>query len=198
MYNFYAKRYGTYTSKVNPPLPLGNQYYMIYSRYSNEDEQVGAMDRISKNPRLGEKDVYIDVGIYEYQYVQLDIKGQEIDTMWVSTTEKAARHDGMAWETPTTDLQTAIDVLMSSHNNHDKYICFLGDAEQTFSPTNILDNRRTFLITSNSLSPMMPDSALADFDYGVRSLNFLGGYSPEVARLSRAEPLSSALIISQS
>ena len=194
MYNFYAKRYGTYTSKVNPPLPLGNQYYMIYSRYSNEDEQVGAMDRISKNPRLGEKDVYIDVGIYEYQYVQLDIKGQEIDTMWVSTTEKAARHDGMAWETPTTDLQTAIDVLMSSHNNHDKYICFLGDAEQTFSPTNILDNRRTFLITSNSLSPMMPDSALADFDYGVRSLNFLGGYSPEVKDAPR-DPVANRTLI---
>ncbi|MBQ6985332.1 MAG: hypothetical protein IJQ20_10475 [Paludibacteraceae bacterium] len=194
MYNFYAKRYGTYTSKVNPPLPVGNQYYMIYSRYSNEDEQVGAMDRISKNPRLGEKDVYIDVGIYEYQYVQLDIKGQEIDTMWVATVDKAARHDGLTWETPTTDLQTAIDVLMSSHNNHDKYICFLGDAEQTFSPTNILDNRRTFLITSNSLSPMMPDSALADFDYGVRSLNFLGGYSFEVKDAPR-DPVANRTLI---
>ena len=194
IYNFYAKRYGTYTSKVNPPLPIGDQYYMIYSRYTSDDEQVGAMDRISKNPRLGEKDVYIDVGIYEYQYVQLDIKGQEIDTMWVATVDKAARHDGLTWETPTTDLQTAIDVLMSSHNNHDKYICFLGDAEQTFSPTNILDNRRTFLITSNSLSPMMPDSALADFDYGVRSLNFLGGYSFEVKDAPR-DPVANRTLI---
>ena len=194
MYNFYAKRFGTFTSKVNPPLPVGNQYYMIYSRYTSEDEQVGAMDRISKNPRLGEKDVYIDVGIYEYQYVQLDIKGQEIDTMWVATVDKAARHDGLTWETPTTDLQTAIDVLMSSHNNHDKYICFLGDAEQTFSPTNILDNRRTFLITSNSLSPMMPDSALADFDYGVRSLTFLGGYSFEVKDAPR-DPVANRTLI---
>ena len=194
IYNFYAKRYGTYTSKTNPPLPLGNQYYMVYSRYTDEDEQVGAMDRISKNPRLGEKDVYIDVGVYEYQYVQLDIKGQEIDTMWVSTTEKAARHDGMAWETPTTDLQTAIDVLMSSHNNHDKYICFLGDAEQTFSPSNILNNRRTFLITSNSLTPMMPDSAMSDFDYGVKSLTFLGGYSPEIKDAKR-DPIANPTII---
>ena len=194
IYNFYAKRYGTYTSPTNPPLPIADQYYMIYSRNTDEEDVVGSMDRISKNPRLGEKDVYIDVGIYEYQYVQLDIKGQEIDTMWVSTIDKSARHDGLTWETPTTDLQSAIDILMSSHNNHDKYICFLGDADQTFSPNKILDNRRTFLITSNSLAPMMPDSAMADFDYGVKSLTFLGGYSFDVKGAPR-DPVANRTLI---
>ena len=179
MYNFLAKRYGTFMSASNAPLPLGDQYYMSYTRSTSDAEMGGNMERISRNPKTGVNDVYIDLGIYEYQYVQLDIRGQEIDTMWVATKVKdPVKHDGLTWETPTTDLQTAIDILMSSHNNHDKYICFLGDPEGgTFSPANILDNRRAFVISSNSLSPLLPDSAEASTDYGVRSLTFLGGYS---------------------
>lgn len=182
IYNWYSKRYGAYMSDVCAPLPIKDQYYMAYSRTTSDDEVAGNMDRISKHPKTGETDVYIDIGIYEYQYVQLDIKGQEIDTMWVATkTKDPIRHDGLTWETPTTDLQTAIDVLMSSHNNHDKYICFLGDDEGgTFSPSNVIDNRRSFIISSNTLEPLLPDSAEADHDYGVNSLTFLGGYSFDV------------------
>ncbi len=182
IYNWYSKRYGAYMSNVNAPLPIKDQYYMAYSRTTSDDEVSGNMDRISKHPKTGETDVYIDIGIYEYQYVQLDIKGQEIDTMWVATkTKDPIRHDGLTWETPTTDLQTAIDRLMSSHNNHDKYICFLGDDEGgTFSPSNVIDNRRAFIISSNTLEPLLPDSAEADYDYGVNSLTFLGGYSFDV------------------
>ena len=182
IYNWYSKRYGAYMSDVCAPLPIKDQYYMAYSRTISDDEVSGNMDRISKHPKTGETDVYIDIGIYEYQYVQLDIKGQEIDTMWVATKVKdPIRHDGLTWETPTTDLQTAIDILMSSHNNHDKYVCFLGDDEGgTFSPSNVIDNRRAFIITSNTLEPLLPDSAEADHDYGVNSLTFLGGYSYDV------------------
>ena len=182
IYNWYSKRYGTYMSNINAPLPIKDQYYMAYSRTTSDDEVSGHMDRISKHPKTGETDVYIDIGIYEYQYVQLDIKGQEIDTVWVATkTKDPIRHDGLTWETPTTDLQTAIDILMSSHNNHDKYICLMGDDEGgTFSPSNVIDNRRSFIITSNTLEPLLPDSAEADYDYGVNSLTFLGGYSFDV------------------
>ncbi len=182
IYNWYSKRYGAYMSDVNAPLPIKDQYYMAYSRTTNDEKVSGNMDRISKHPKTGETDVYIDVGIYEYQYVQLDIKGQEIDTMWVATKAKdPIRHDGLTWETPTTDLQAAIDILMSSHNSHDKYVCFLGDDEGgTFSPSNVIDNRRAFIITSNTLEPLLPDSAEADHDYGVNSLTFLGGYSYDV------------------
>ncbi len=182
IYNWYSKRYGAYMSDVSDPLPIKDQYYMAYSRTISDDEVSGNMDRISKHPKTGETDVYIDIGIYEYQYVSLDIKGQEIDTMWVATkTKDPIRHDGLTWETPTTDLQSAIDILMSSHNNHDKYICFMGDDEGgTFSPSNVIDNRRAFIITSNTLEPLLPDSAEADYDYGVNSLTFLGGYSFDV------------------
>ncbi len=196
IYNWYSKRYGAYMSNVNAPLPIKDQYYMAYSRTTNDEEVSGNMDRISKHPKIGQTDTYIDVGIYEYQYVQLDIKGQEIDTMWVATQAKdPIRHDGLTWETPTTDLQAAIDILMSSHNNHDKYVCFLGDDEGgTFSPSNVLDNRRTFVITSNTLQPLLPDSAEADHDYGVNSLTFLGGYSFDVKDAPR-DPQAHPVVI---
>ena len=195
IYNFYSKYYGVYMSESSAPLPIKDQYYMAYTRTTSDDEMSGNMERISRNPRLGENDVYIDVGIYEYQYVQLDIKGRDIDTMWVATKAKdPLRQDGLTWETPITDVQTAIDRLMSSHNNHDKYVCFMGDAEGTFSPSNVIDNRRAFIITSNTLEPLMPDSALADYDYGVNSLTFLGGYSYDVKDAPR-DPQANPVVI---
>lgn len=194
IYNFYSKRFGTFMSPVNAPLPLGDQQYMTYTLTTSNSETAGVMERISRNPRMGEKDVYIDVGVYEYQYVTLDIEGQEIDTMWVSTKEKGSKHDGLTWETPTTDLQMAIDMLMSSHNNHDKYICFLGDKEGSISPSSVLDNRLAFVITSKSQQPLLPDSAMADYDYGVKSLNFLGGYSYDVKDAPR-DPVSNPVVI---
>ena len=176
LYNFLAKNASRVTL-TTPRIPVGTQDYMEYTSGATDAETTGEMYRISMRPRIGDTAVYIDLGIYEYQYVQLDIKGNEIDTMWVATKTRGLKHDGLSWESPTTDLQAAIDMLMSSHNNHDKYICLLGDDEQSFSPANVIDNRRAFIITSNTLSPLMPDSAEADHDYGVKSLNFLGGYS---------------------
>ena len=195
IYNWYAKRFGDYMSQTNPPLPLGEQQYMVYTRNNSDSLTSGAMNRISKNPRMGVTDVFIDIGVYEYQYVQLDMDGQEIDTMWVATKGKGPVQDGLTWESPTTDLQYAIDMLMSSRNNHDKYVCFLGDEEGYFTPNNVLDNRRTFLITSNSLEPLLPDSAEADTDYGVKSLTFLGGYSYDVKNAVR-DPVSNPAVIS--
>ena len=194
LYNYYSNTYGAFLSKVSPPLPIANQYYMIYSRNMSDEDVIGDMHRISLNPRMRFNDVYIDMGVYEYQYVQLDIKGTEIDTVWVSTIAKGQNQDGMTWETPITDLQGAIDILMASHNNHDKYVCFLGDEEGSFIPYNVIDNRRAFIITSNTLDPLLPDSALADYNYGVRSLNFLGGYSFDVKDAKR-DPLAHPTVI---
>ncbi|MBQ4507906.1 MAG: hypothetical protein II970_03315 [Paludibacteraceae bacterium] len=176
LYNYLAKR-SSLEELTTPRIPIGNQPYMEYTRSTDDSEEVGNMLRISTNPRLYATDVYIDQGVYEYQYVQLDIKGNEVDTMWVATKAKGRNQTGLTWETPTTDLQGAIDMLMSSHNNHDKYVCFLGDDEQHFAPASVFDNRRAFVITSNSLAPLLPDSAMTDYDYSVKSLTFLGGYS---------------------
>ncbi len=195
MYNYLAQRtLRQFGDTAAPHIPVGDDYYMVYTRSTSDNETTGHMNRISTNPRLNIKDVYIDMGIYEYQYVNLDIKGNEIDTVWVATTEKGIKHDGLSWETPTTDLQGAIDLLMSSHNNHDKYVCFLGDPDQSIAPTEVLDNRRAFVLTSNTLAPLLPDSAMADYDYGVNSITFLGGYDYDVKDAPR-DPLAHPTVI---
>lgn len=181
IYNFLAARtVAHFGDTITPYIPIGSDQYMTYSRTSGEETVSGEMYRISPNPKLRVEDVYIDMGVYEYQYVQLDLNGNEVDTVWVATTQKGLKHDGLTWETPTTDLQAAIDLLMSSHNNHDKYVCFLGDSVQSFAPTNVIDNRRAFVLTSNAIAPLLPDSAYADTDYAVKSISFLGGYSYDV------------------
>ena len=181
MFNFLAARtVARFGDTITPFIPIGYDQYMTYSRTSGEETVSGEMYRISPNPKLRVEDVYIDMGVYEYQYVQLDLNGNEVDTVWVATTQKGLKHDGLTWETPTTDLQAAIDLLMSSHNNHDKYVCFLGDPDQSFAPTNVIDNRRAFVLTSNAIAPLLPDSAYADTDYAVKSISFLGGYSYDV------------------
>ena len=181
MYNFLAARtMAQFGDNATPYIPIGTDQYMTYTRNSGEESISGQMYRISPNPRLRVEDAYIDMGVYEYQYVQLDLKGNEVDTIWVATTQKGLKHDGLTWETPTTDLQSAIDILMSSHNNHDKYICFLGSEDQSIAPTDVIDNRRAFVLSSSSIAPLLPDNAMADTDYAVKSISFLGGYSYDV------------------
>ena len=109
LYNFLAERtLKQFNDSTSPHLPIGSDSYMYYTRETSESESIGDMLRISTNPRLNISDVYIDLGVYEYQYVQLDLKGNEVDTMWVATKEKGKKHDGLTFETPTTDLQAAI------------------------------------------------------------------------------------------
>lgn len=195
LYNYLAKR-SEKQSLTSPRVPIGTQPYMEFTRSASESTEIGDMLRISLNPKMKIEDVYIDMGVYEYQYIQLDIEGNDIDTVWVATRAKDPRkQSGLRWETPTTDLQGAIDLLMSSHNNHDKYVCFLGDEEGgSIVPNNVIDNRRAFVITSNSISPLMPDSAEADTRYAVKSLNFLGGYSYDVKDAPR-DPMAHPTLI---
>ena len=57
MYNYFATRYGQFRTENNQPSPLGEQFYMTYTRRSNEGETGGIMHRISKNPRPQTEDV---------------------------------------------------------------------------------------------------------------------------------------------
>ena len=192
LYNYLSYRASLlHYDYATPPLPCGDDIYMSHT----DDPELGSsaldMLRISLNPRMNVEDVYIDMGIYEYQYIQLDLKGNEIDTVWVATMSKhPTKQDGLSWEYPTTDLQAAIDLVMSSCNNHDKYVCLMGDELGAYAPYITLDNRLAFVITSNTLTPLLPDSASADTDYGVNSLTFLGGYSFDIkgARDPQANP----------
>ena len=179
LYNYLSYRASRlHNDYSTPPLPCGEDVYMTHTSAPELGSFAADMLRISKNPRMNIEDAYIDMGVYEYQYIQLNLDGNEVDTVWVATVEKdPMHHDGLSWETPTTDLQAAIDLVMSSYNNRDKYICLMGDASNALTPSLTIDNRLAFVVTSNSLSPLLPDTAVADEDYKVKSLTFLGGYS---------------------
>ena len=137
------------------------------------------MRRISSYPKQGIDSVFIDIGVYEYQYVQLQLPGNEVDTLWVTTSPRTGVvADGTSWEKATDRLQDAIDYIMLSHNNHDKYICLLGG---TYTPQNLFDNCYTFRVATPTDLHMiyLPDNAQNDKDYCVPSLTFLGGWSTE-------------------
>lgn len=177
MYNYYSEVQGKQFRETL--LPVGNQHYMSYTREGDTESK--QMYRISGNPKLGVEKAYIDIGVYEYQYVQIDLKGNEIDTVWVAP-KKEIGGDGTSWDKPIDDIQYAIDLLLRSANNHDKYVCLINDPDSLeFSPQLMLDNRLAYVVKvpSDGSTILLPDHAINDHDYGVRSLTFLGGWSSE-------------------
>lgn len=175
LYNYYADalnyRFGTLL------MPTGTEHFMHYTREG--DSGTNEMLRISAYPKQGIDSVFIDMGIYEYQYVQLRLPGSEIDTLWVTTTPRAdVVADGTSWERATDRLQDAIDYIMLSHNNHDKYICLLGG---TYTPQTLFENCYTFRVAVPTSQDMLylPADAQNDVDYSIPSITFLGGWSTE-------------------
>ena len=175
LYNYYADainyRFGTLL------MPSGTQTFMRYTREG--DSGTNDMLRISSYPKYGIDSVFIDMGMYEYQYVQLRLPGNEVDTMWITTTPRAdVVADGTTWERATDRLQDAIDWLMLSHNNHDKYVCLLGG---TYTPQTLFDNCYSFRVTvpTDEMMLYLPANAQNDVDYSVPSITFLGGWSTE-------------------
>ena len=180
IYNYYANR--TSTAFRTLLMPLGGQRYMEYIRYDEANNR--PMYRISPNPKFGVDKVYIDMGVYEYQYVNLSRAGGEVDTIWVTPDERGEHedqtieHDGSSWERATSNVQDAIDQLLCSYNNHDKYICF---KEGTYTPITVINRRLAFLLKSSEqhMAIHLPSRARNDKDYSVRSITLLGGYSAE-------------------
>lgn len=177
LYNHFAKQH---TTEFNLPLmPIGNEHYMEYTREG--DDTQNQMYRISSHPKLGVKNVYIDMGVYEYQYVQLELPGNEIDTVWVTPGMDVERypdliHDGTSWSRATTDLQGAIEILLRSHNNHDKYIMLKAG---NYAPLHTILERHAlfFDIPTGVMQIVLPDTARNDEPYSVRSISILGGWS---------------------
>lgn len=175
LYNFFSQ---FYQNKFDWELaPVGTQHYMKYTREG--DNVQNQMMRISSYPKHGEDSVYIDMGIYEYQYVQLRLPGNEIDTIWVTNNPRNdIIADGTTWEKATDRLQDAIDLLLQSHNNHHKYVCLLGG---TYAPQTLYQNRYTFMVSmpTDYLSLYLPDYATNETAYSIPSLSFLGGWSTQ-------------------
>ena len=167
-------------------MPFGNQHYMRYKNSNMTDaatNEEANMLRISSNPlTLEEAKAYIDLGVYEYQHRNLRInQSSEVDVLWVSATENLDKgNDGYTWETPTSNLQAAIETLLKSRNDHAKQINIIGGE---YKPTAVLgDNTdrslsftiQTYPYNSGAFTP------LTGKDYGVRSLKFRGGYDLEI------------------
>ena len=169
-------------------MPIGNEKYMEFTDGS-------PMFRISKDPNPSQNQTYIDLGVYEYQHIQLNPKkGDETDVLWVSTQEKPENGvaDGSSWRQPTSDMQRAIETLLASRNNHHKQINVI---EGNYSPIYTIDGYMAFTINSGSLNaaatlPLAtdrPGGEIDDGNLGVKSLTILGGWSKDVENLYNAE-----------
>ena len=174
-YNVFSKsfygRFGHYG--FHDLLPIANEKYMEYHRTGRT--QLENMKRISTYPRIGEDRVFIDIGVYEYQYVQLSALGDEIDVIWVGP-ETGIGNNGSTAQQCTSDLQGAIETLLLSRNGHDKMVKV---KEGEYSPLRLTtNNKQTFFISvpTRSDGVTMP-GGYGDDHLGVKSLTIRGGYS---------------------
>lgn len=160
-------------------LPLGDEKYMDYADDKSEESNSN-MNRISADPLGNTTKDYIDIGVYEYQHSQLTVAdGDEIDVMWVSDEERtgAKTADGRSWETPTSDLQRAIETLLLSRNDKPKVLKIMGG---TYSPTYTLDESNNgFQIHTGANTDMvaLKKTIISGHDYMAQSLTIEGGYS---------------------
>ena len=163
-------------------LPLGSDKYMNYADDKNEESNEN-MNRISADPLGNTIKDYIDIGVYEYQHSQLTVAdGDEVDVMWVSDEERpgAKTADGRSWDTPTSDLQRAIETLLLSRNDKPKVVKIMGG---TYSPTYTLDESNNgFQIHTGANNEMvaLKKKIISGHDYQAKSLTIEGGYSKEI------------------
>ena len=163
-------------------IPLGDEKYMDYADDKSEESNSN-MNRISADPLGNTTKDYIDIGVYEYQHSQLTVAdGDSIDVMWVSDEERtgAKTADGRSWETPTSDLQRAIETLLLSRNDRPKVVKIMGG---TYSPTYTLDESNNgFQIHTGANTAMvaLKKKIISGQDYMAQSLTIEGGYSKDI------------------
>lgn len=163
-------------------MPIGDDYYM-------ENTNDLQLPRISYDPSPNQKLAYIDIGVYEYMHTELkpEVVGDEVDVIWVSPEEKAENGlpDGSSWNNPTSDLQRAIETLLSSRNGHRKELRLM-DGE--YMPFYTIHGYQAFYINTEYLnsSVILPtdyyqNATVKGLDnYFVKSFAIKGGYSREL------------------
>ena len=164
-------------------LPMADESYMTYTR----ENEIGTYDmrRISTYPKMGQQHVFIDIGVYEYQYVQLNPLGNETDVIWVGPSERGT-HDGSTSANATTNLQDAIEILLLSRNGHDKVVKLIGGknpdgTEYEYSPLRVSSkNKLAFFVKmprSDDGVSLTGGIASSEDARGIKSLTIRGGYS---------------------
>ncbi len=173
-------RYLKGNEKYQRSMPIGKRNYM-FTTYTDDAGNIVPIYRISHDPNPTQDQTYIDMGVYEYHHTQLeyDTEGDEVDVIWVSGIEKPDNGlpDGSAWSQPTSDLQRAIETLLSSRNGHRKEIRLM---DGTYTPTYTIDGKLAFYIdTEHQNSSVIIESNGGEQLYGrgVQSLTIKGGYS---------------------
>lgn len=134
------------------------------------------MHRISLNPSPTRKHTQVDIGVYEYQHIKLDpeTKGN-VDILFVRPFEDPTWGvaDGLSWRTGTSDLQRAIETLLTMRNGHKKKIYM---AEGEYAPVYTFDGNRGYTIDLPAISDD-GGSGAADYQNDVRSLTIMGGFA---------------------
>lgn len=158
-------------------IPYKEEEYMYYPYII--DDETGKHEqilRISKDPNPSHDQAYIDIGVYEYQHVQLNPSGDEVDVLWVCEAEKQNNqvNDGSSWERATSDLQRAIETLLSSRNGHAKEIRLI---EGRYTPIYNIANNLGFRISTTSLNDGVFYPVDGSEAQGIKSLTIRGGYS---------------------
>ncbi|MBQ9231621.1 MAG: hypothetical protein IJ190_10675 [Prevotella sp.] len=162
-------------------MPYGPHKYMGYASgvYSGQD-----MFRVSSDPDMREAYAYIDIGVYEYQHIQLVVDnsaGSEVDVIWVAETEnRQYGNDGHHWRSPTTKLQWAINTLLANRNGHDKEVRIIKGNYSPMLPFNSQNNLAfTIDIPTTNEGIVTPLNYVTTKGYGIKSLTIKGGYSQD-------------------
>ncbi|MCC8071741.1 MAG: DUF1565 domain-containing protein [Bacteroidales bacterium] len=160
-------------------LQLGDEYYMLYASDGS------FLRRVSLDPNPTQQQSYIDIGVYEYQHVELvPGTGELVDWLYVTQFENTnAVANATTWDCATSDVQRAIETLLSNRNNHAKEIRML-DGE--YLPVYSIDGNLAFTVNTGKVdyaAVVLTDKDKDDpayvpnGSYGVKSLTFRGGYS---------------------
>lgn len=179
-------KYDNWSSLIRRFLPIGTDRYML-STYTNKPGYT-AIPRISPDPNPSHNRTYIDIGVYEFRHRPLQPQVTDgVDIIWVSSKEKADNGLplGSDWSRPSTDLQRAIETLLSSRNGHRKEIRLMnGD----YTPNYTINGHTAFYIDTRLLNSTTMLGSTTDADgkatavtgEGVASLCIRGGYSHDL------------------
>lgn len=183
---------------------MGEETYMIFDAKNVTDELTSktTLNRISKMPTPTvptfdnqESYAYIDIGVYEFQHQRLGRPLGDVDYIWVAPAEKPENGGaiGTSWLRPTSDIQRAIETLLSNRNGHKKYLYIVqGNYKPFYNLTpaggSSMDYNTGFTINTENLNSvaLAPERCGVDgneedmkLQY-IKSLTILGGFSEEV------------------
>ena len=158
--------------------PLFDEVYMTYDKPSMGAEN--KMYRVAIDPNVSLGETYIDIGAYEFYHTKLNPTPEgSKDIIWVAENSKGEA-DGSSWANATSDLQRAIETLLSSRNNHDKEIRII---KGKYAPMYTIAGRLSFTVNTQAQNEVaiFPAGESKYAHMGVNSLTFIGGYSDEYA-----------------